>query len=259
MAAAAQLGELAGKVAIVTGAARGIGLATARAFAEAGSALVLTDVDQAEGEAVASDIAEKGGGARFLVADHGSDADWKRIVHTALSAFGRVDFLVANAGIHSAMPITEMTLEEFRRLNRVNLKGPFLGLRHVTDAMRKHGEGGAVVLLSSVAGKVGLPAHAHYCAAKGGVRLMAKAAALELGPEKIRVNSIHPGYIRTRMTENASRATSGGEQATVAMSIPLGRAGEPADIAQGALFLASPRGQFITGTELVIDGGWTAR
>jgi NAD(P)-dependent dehydrogenase (short-subunit alcohol dehydrogenase family) len=125
--------------------------------------------------------------------------------------------------------------------------------------MRKHGEGGAVVLLSSVAGKVGLPAHAHYCAAKGGVRLMAKAAALELGPEKIRVNSIHPGYIRTRMTENASRATAGGEQATVAMSIPLGRAGEPGDIAQGALFLASPRGRFITGTELVIDGGWTAR
>ncbi len=259
MSASRSVRELEGKVAIVTGAAHGIGRATAELFANAGASVVLTDMDDAEGNAAAKAIAGKGGKAIFVHADHGSESDWRRVIDATLSAFGRVDILVANAGILSAAPAAEMKLEEFRRLNRVNLKGPFFGLKHAVEAMRRHGEGGAIVLTSSVAGKVGLPAHVHYCASKGGVRMMAKAAALELGPEKIRVNSIHPGYIRTRMTANASRATDGGETATVSASVPLGRPGEPAEIAKGALFLVSPRGRFITGTELVIDGGWTAQ
>jgi NAD(P)-dependent dehydrogenase (short-subunit alcohol dehydrogenase family) len=184
-----------------------------------------------------------------MTADHGSEPDWIVVVDRTLSKFGRVDICVPNAGVHSAIPTVDMPLEEFRRINRINLKGPFLGLKHGVAAMRKHGEGGSVILISSVAGKVGLPAHVHYCSSKGGVRLMAKAAALELGPENIRVNSIHPGAIKTRMTAFAD------EEAT-AKGIPLGRMGEPMDIAQAALFLASPRGRFITGAELVVDGGW---
>jgi len=192
---------------------------------------------------------KSGSKADFMTADHGSEPDWIVVVDRTLSKFGRVDICVPNAGVHSAIPTVDMPLEEFRRINRINLKGPFLGLKHGVAAMRKHGEGGSVILISSVAGKVGLPSHVHYCSSKGGVRLMAKAAALELGPENIRVNSIHPGAIKTRMTAFAD------EEAT-AKGIPLGRMGEPMDIAQAALFLASPRGRFITGAELVVDGGW---
>lgn len=200
------------------------------------------------GEAAAAGLS-KTGNATFVAADHGSSADWDRVIETALSRFGRVDILVANAGITHATPTADMTLEEFRVLNRTNLKGCFLGVKHTVAAMRRHGEGGAIVLMSSIVGKVGIPGLIHYSAAKGGLRLMAKAAALELGPEKIRVNSLHPGMIRTDMTAPFP-------EAQMAVRIPLGKFGEPEDIANAALFLAGPRGQFITGTELVIDGGW---
>lgn len=241
--------ELSGKVAIVTGAAHGLGRAMAEVFAQSGASVMLTDTDAEEGENVRKAMEKSGSKADFMTADHGSEPDWIVVVDRTLSKFGRVDICVPNAGVHSAIPTVDMPLEEFRRINRINLKGPFLGLKHGVAAMRKHGEGGSVILISSVAGKVGLPSHVHYCSSKGGVRLMAKAAALELGPENIRVNSIHPGAIKTRMTAFAD------EEAT-AKGIPLGRMGEPMDIAQAALFLASPRGRFITGAELVVDGGW---
>lgn len=249
MSAAQTAGELAGKVAIVTGAARGLGRAMAEIFAQSGAAVLLSDMDEAEGRLVSKGINDGGGKSAFLAADHGAEAEWGRIVAAALEKFGRVDIVVPNAGVHSAIPAADMPLEEFRRINRINLKGPFFGLKHGVGAIRRHGEGGAVILISSVAGKVGLPAHTHYCASKGGIRLMAKAAALELGPEKIRVNSLHPGAIKTRMTAFA-------DEATTAQAIPLGRMGDPEDIARAALFLASPRGLFVTGAELVVDGGW---
>jgi 3alpha(or 20beta)-hydroxysteroid dehydrogenase len=244
-------GELTGKVAIVTGASRGIGHAIAELFCRSGAQVTLTGRDTVKGEAAAQGIAGANK-AIFVRADQGSDTDWRRVVDATLSAFGRVDILVANAGLSYAVPTADMTLEQFRTLNTVNLKGCFLALKHAVAAMRRHKDGGAAVLMSSIVGKVGVPGYIHYAAAKDGVRLMAKAAALELGAEKIRVNSVHPGMIHTDMT-------SGFDEKMLAPMIPMGRFGEPRDIANAALFLASPRGKFITGTELVVDGGWIAR
>ena len=241
--------ELAGKSAIVTGASRGIGRAIAERFIEAGASVVITGLDRARGEAAATAL---GPDAHFVRADQGSDADWRNTVEAALSRFGRIDILVSNAGISAPAPAAEMTLEVFRETNRISLKGCFLGIKHVLAAMRRHGEGGSMILMSSIVGKIGVPGYIHYSAAKGGLRLRAKAVALELGPEKIRVNSIHPGMIRTDMT-------AGFPEAQMAPAIPLGKFGDPGDVADAALFLASPRGRFITGTELVIDGGWTAQ
>ena len=230
--------ELKGRTYIVTGASRGIGRATAIRLAAKGAGLVLTGRDMAAGQSVVAEIAALGQTARFVVADQGSDRDWVRLMDETLSAFGRVDGLVANAGIAVPTPI--------------NLKGCFLGLKHVTQALRQHGEGGSIVLISSIIGKVGAPAHAHYAAAKGGVRLMAKAAALELGPEKIRVNSVHPGMVKTQMT-------AGFDEAMVAPAIPLKRFGLPQEIAETCLFLVSDRSKFMTGAEMVVDGGWIAQ
>lgn len=241
--------ELAGRVAIVTGASRGIGLAIARLFCESGARVVMTGRDAANGELAAKSLSDD---AIFVRADQGADADWVRVMDRTLSAFGRVDILVANAGLSYAVPAVDMTLEQFRTLNIVNLKGCFLGLKHSVAAMRQHKDGGSIVLMSSIVGKVGVPGYIHYSAAKGGLRLMAKAAALELGAEKIRVNSVHPGMIRTDMTANFDEKILG-------PTIPMGSFGEPRDIANAALFLASDRGRFITGTELVVDGGWTTR
>ena len=245
MSGAATARELTGQVAIVTGASRGLGFAIAEKFNSAGAQLIMTGLNIERGKAAAARLDE----AVFVQADHGSEADWDRVVETAISRFGRIDTLVANAGITHGTPTADMSLEEFRSLNRVNLRGCFLGVKACVGAMRRHGEGGAIVLMSSIVGKVGIPGLIHYSAAKGGLRLMAKAAALELGPEKIRVNSLHPGMIRTDMTAPFP-------EAQMAARIPLGKFGEPDDVANAALFLASSRGQFITGTELVIDGGW---
>lgn len=225
-----------------------MGRAIAERFAGAGASVVMTDRDDAEGEAAAADIRSRGARAVFVHADSGDEADNARAIEAALSNFGRLDIFVANAGVHNIATAADMPLEQFRALCRINLKGPFLGMKHAVNAIRRHGEGGAIVLISSVAGKIGLPGHTHYCAAKTGVELMAKAAALELGPEKIRVNSIHPGGIRTQMTAFVDPDVFGA-------GVPMGRMGWPDEIAQAALFLASPRGQFITGAELVVDGG----
>ena len=244
-------GELTGKVAIVTGATRGIGRAIAEMFVASGAQVVLTARDVQMGEAAAREMSADGK-AIFIRADQSADADWVHVIEHALAAFGRVDILIANAGLSYPIPAIDMALEQFRTLNAVNLKGCFLGLKHAVQAIRRHTDGGAIVLMSSIVGMVGVPGYIHYSAAKDGVRLMAKAAALELGAEKIRVNSIHPGMIRTDMT-------AGFDEKMLAPMIPLGRFGEPRDIANAALFLASPRGKFITGTELVVDGGWIAR
>ena len=244
-------GSLAGRVAIVTGASRGMGLAIARAFAGENAAVVMSGRDVATGQAAADAVRRDGGEARFVVADQGSVEDWSRLVHEAETAHGRLDILVLNAGISEMAPTADLALDDFRRVCRTNLKGPFLGLKAGVAAMRRAGRGGSVVIVASIAAKIGVADHIHYTAAKSGAAMLVKAAALELGPEKIRVNAIHPGFVRTDMTERFPDE--------VRRAAPLGRPGEPAEIAQAALYLASDRSAFMTGAEIVLDGGWIAR
>lgn len=245
------MGELAGRSAIVTGASRGMGLAIARALAAEGAGVVISARDPEAGEAAARSIGETGGRARFVTADQGSSADWARLVDEAENANGRLDILVLNAGVSEMAATADLALEDFRRVCRTNLKGPFLGLKHGVEAIRRGGRGGSVIVVGSIAAKIGVADHIHYTASKSGAHMLVKAAALELGPEKIRVNSIHPGFVDTELTRRFPE-----EQKRAA---PLGRPADPAEIARAALFLASDRSAFMTGAEIVLDGGWVAR
>lgn len=237
-------GELSGRVAIVTGGGQGIGRAIAARLLSEGAVVVTTGRRAEPAEPLDS--------AEYVQADQSADADWARLMQRVQDRCGRLDICVVNGGVSESVPISAMTVEQFRALNAINLKGPFLGLKRAAEAFRRHGEGGAVLLVGSIVGKVGVADHTHYAAAKDGVRLMAKAAALELGPEKIRVNSLHPGMTRTAMTARFP-------EAAIAPRIPLGRFGEPEEVASVALYAVSPRSAFMTGAELVIDGGWIAQ
>ncbi len=244
--------ELDNRTALVTGGNRGIGLASGRALAAAGARVVLTGRDERAGAAAVSAILSEGGMARFVPQDTSKEADWHRIIDDVLGREGRIDIVVANAGITHAAPIAEMRLEDFRSLNEINLKGVFFAVKHGAMAMRRHGEGGSLILIASIMGRISAPGYCHYSAAKAGVRLLAKAAALELGPENIRVNAILPGIIRTQMTSNF-------RESELAPLVPMRRFGEAEEIANAVLFAASGRSTFMTGTEMVVDGGWTAR
>ncbi|TMB33791.1 MAG: glucose 1-dehydrogenase [Deltaproteobacteria bacterium] len=257
--------RMQGKAAIVTGAASGIGRATAILFAREGARVLLTDLDPA-GEAVADSIRGEGGEVHFLRHDVSDEASWTTAIRRALEAFGRLDVLVNNAGISFAKPLGETTLAEWRQLMAVNLDGVFLGTREAVRAMRGSG-GGAIINVSSASGLVGSPTASAYCASKGGVRLFTKAVALEVAGDGIRVNSIHPGGVRTPIWAKADFwpglvAQSGSEDAAfqaLAGAAPLGRLAEPEEIAEAILYLASDASKFMTGSELVIDGGYTAR
>ena len=243
--------ELEGRTAIVTGASRGIGRAIAARLAAAGAGVLITARNADAGEAAASALRAEGGRVSFIQADQALDADWVKTIGAAQEAYGPLDILVINAGVSASIATPDMSLAAFRALNETNLKGPFLGVKHACAAMRAHGHGGSIVLMSSIVGKIGVPDHIHYAASKGGVRLLAKATALELGPDKIRVNSIHPGMTHTDMIA--------GFPPEFAMAIPLQRFGEPEEVADAALFLASDRSIFMTGAEIVVDGGWIAQ
>lgn len=254
-------GRVAGKVALVTGAAMGLGAAIARALAREGAAVMLTDREVAAGEAAAAEILAAGGKAAFRAHDVTVEADWEAAVAATEQAFGGLDILVNNAGISGGMlPLMEHALDDWRRIMAVNLDGVFLGLRHAGPAMVKRG-GGSVVNLASILGKVGLANAAAYCASKGGVTLLTKAAAIEWAPLHIRVNSVHPGFIDTPMVANALHALENGNEMRVALMAahPLGRFGVPTEIADAVLFLASDESRFMTGAELVVDGGYTAQ
>lgn len=254
-------GRVAGKVALVTGAAMGLGEAMARALAREGAAVMLTDRDVAKGEKVASDIQASGGKAAFRAHDVAVEADWEAAVAATVEAFGGLDVLVNNAGVSGGMqPLLQHSLEDWRRIMAVNLDGVFLGMRHAGPAMVARG-GGSVINLSSILGKVGLANAAAYCASKGGVALLTKAAAIEWAPLGIRVNSLHPGFIDTPMVANALHAVENGNEMRVALMAahPLGRFGVPDEIANAVLFLASDESRFMTGAELVVDGGYTAQ
>lgn len=237
--------DMDGRVAIVTGAARGIGAAYARALHDAGARVVVADVLAAEGEALANALGE---GARFTELDVTDEDAWTAAVDDALEAFGAVDVLVNNAGIANAAPIEHFSLEKWHAVIGVNLTGTFLGCRAVVPAMKAAGRG-SIVNVSSVEGLRGSVRLHGYTASKFAVRGLTKSLAVELGPSGVRVNSIHPGFVRTEMT---TRIDPEG------LVIPLARAGVPEDLAGAVLFLASDASAYLTGTEIVVDGGMTA-
>ncbi len=261
--------NLEGKVVLITGAARGIGLDCAQRLALAGASVMLTDVLEDLGENAISSIREKGGKAAFCKLDVTCEEDWQKAIAATLNSFAGLDVLVNNAGIEIAKPLLQMSIEEWRRMHAINVEGVFLGTKHAISAMISDdngGHGGSIINLSSVAGLVGVPGFAGYCAAKGAVRLFSKAVAAEFGSMNIRVNSIHPGVIKTEMGDKAIQDVAnivfGGdfEQGLnlIKNNTPLGRIGETADVAAMVQFLASDAACYITGTELVIDGGISA-
>ena len=248
--------RLQGKVAIITGGARGQGEAEARMFAREGAKVVFGDVLDDDGRRVEAEIAAAGGEAVYVRLDVTDEDSWREAVGTAVSRFGKVDILVNNAGIASWNAGDDASVEEWDRLMEVNAKGVFLGTRAVIPAMRAAG-GGSIINISSISGMVGQTnIHPGYNASKGAVRILTKSTAVQHAAEGIRCNSIHPGPVKTPMTE---RSWSNPEwlQATERRT-PLGRYAEPDEIAYGVLFLASDESSFMTGSEMVIDGGMTA-
>ena len=260
------MGRLTGKVALVTGAAQGIGAGIATAFAEAGATLVLSDLQAAPLAVVAQRL-----DAEAIELDVTSEADWGSAAAAIDARHGRLDILVNNAGIELVKPLTETSLEEWRRVMAVNLDSIFLGAKAMLALLGAAGRPGApasVVNISSIAGLVGYPDQAAYNTSKGGVRHVTKSLAIEWAAHglPIRVNSIHPGCIRTPMLEmavegwvKAGSVPAEDPWGAIAGLCPLNQVGAPEDIAMGAVYLASDEARFVTGAELVIDGGWVAR
>ena len=262
------MGKVEGKVALVTGGASGIGAGCVTRLAEEGARVVITDLQDAKGEDLALAVAKAGGKARFLHHDTTSEDAWIEVIADIEKTEGRLDILVNNAGIAIASPsITMMSLADWKKQQAVNVEGVFLGCKHALPLMRKAGNGGSIVNMSSVAGLKGSQILAGYCATKGAVRLFTKAIAMECATFKdgVRVNSVHPGIIETPIWLSIA---GGGEPGTNAppdldamstQAVPLGVKGVPADIANGVLWLASDESRYVTGAELVIDGGLSVR
>ncbi len=247
-------GRLSGKVALISGAARGMGESEARLFAREGAQVVLGDILEDQGRAAVESIAQQGGTATFVPLDVTRERDWQRAVETVEQAYGRLDILVNNAGIVRMAPLDETSLETWNEVIDVNQTGVFLGMKHAVPAMRRAG-GGSIVNISSIAGLIGLPNIPAYQASKGAVRILTKNAAVQYAPDKIRVNSVHPGRIETPMT-----APLAPERREMLLRLtPLGRDGTAEEVAYGVLYLASDESSYVTGAELVIDGGYTAR
>jgi len=266
------MGRVAGKIAIVTGAAKGIGAASAKALAREGAKVICTDLDEVAGEAVVAEIQRTGGDAVFARHDVCDESQWERVTKLAEDRFGGLHILVNNAGIApEGGPIEEKSLEDWRHTLAVDLDSVFLGCKHGIRTIKKttaKGASGSIINISSILGLVGSSNAADYVAAKGGVRLLSKAAALECAEAgyRIRVNSVHPGYIDTPMVRNVAEkgmpglASSGNEViALLTMLHPIGRLGIADEIANTVLFLASDESSFTTGAELVVDGGYTTR
>jgi NAD(P)-dependent dehydrogenase (short-subunit alcohol dehydrogenase family) len=265
--------SLEGKVVLVTGGASGIGRAASERLGRAGGQIVLTDIQDALGEAVAKGIKDAGGKAIYLRQDVTNEEGWVSIVGEIRKRFGRLDVLVNNAGIGLGGLVTEMSLETWRKQQAINVEGVFLGVKHSLPLMREGARGGSIINISSVAGLTGAAGMSAYCATKGAVRLFTKAVAMECAAagDGVRVNSVHPGIIDTPIWDSISdtvdtpqlSAAPGANRldlnALTSVSTPMARPGVPAEIAEGILYLASDQSSYVTGTELIIDGGMTAR
>jgi cyclopentanol dehydrogenase len=245
--------RLAKKVALITGAARGMGAADARLFVAEGASVVLADVLDCEGQQLASELDCAKGRAFYTHLDVAQASDWEKAVVATERAFGRLDILVNNAGILSLAGVEATTEPEWQRIIDVNQKGVWLGMKTVVPAMRRAG-GGSIVNLSSIYGLIGSGGAAAYHSTKGAIRLLTKTAAAEFAPSKIRVNSVHPGLITTPMVAPIPMEF---HQQIISMGC-IKREGRPEEVAYGVLFLASDEASYVTGSELVIDGGYTA-
>jgi NAD(P)-dependent dehydrogenase (short-subunit alcohol dehydrogenase family) len=255
------MARLKGKAALVTGGARGIGAATCERFVREGAAVVVADVLDGEGRAVASSLEASGGRAIYAHLDVSSETEWTAAVESAIRAFGALQILVNNAGIARIEDVETETLEGFQRLISINQIGAWLGMRAAVPHMRRAG-GGSVINVSSIYGTVGGNGAAHaYHASKGALRLMTKNAAVRYAKEGIRVNSIHPGFIETPMVASYIAPVDGAPSPMahyVLGNTPMGRIGRPEEVASVIAFLASDEASYMTGSEVYVDGGWTA-
>ncbi len=257
------MGRVEGKVALVTGGASGIGRGCALRLAEEGARVAVTDIQDEAGNALAAEIGSERG--LYLRHDVTDETAWVSVVQQVVERFGRLDILVNNAGIGIWGPITDFSLDDWRKQNAVNLDGVFLGVKHSIPPMRETG-GGSIVNMSSVAGLQGAANLGGYCASKGGVRLFTKAIAMECARDHIRVNSVHPGVIDTpiwtKVDPEAIPMPGSPEaldpKAIASALVPTGEVGYPRDVADGVVFLASDESRYMTGAELVIDAGITA-
>ena len=257
---AVQATRFAGNSVFVTGAAspNGIGFAAAARVAAEGACVTITDIDGAGAETRATELREQGYEALGLAHDVTSEEHWQDVVAQAVARFGGIDGLVNNAGIAILRPVAEVGLAEWERQIAINLTGTFIGCRTAIAQMRAQGRGGAIVNVSSVAGLVGMRRTSAYAASKGGVRLLGKTLALEVAPDNIRVNSVHPGVTETDIQIEV-RASNPDASGQIAASVPLGRTAAPTELAAAIAFLLSDDASYVTGTELVVDGGLSAQ
>jgi NAD(P)-dependent dehydrogenase (short-subunit alcohol dehydrogenase family) len=248
--------RLQGKVALITGAAHGMGETEAKMFAKEGARVVVADVDEAEGQQVVAGIAEVGGEALFVRLDVTQEADWHQAIDRTVTTFGKLDILVNNAGISGSSGVDLFDTAAWDRVMAINAKGVFLGLKYAIPAMQRAG-GGSIVNISSISGFVGQDyIHMAYNASKGAVRIMTKSAAVQHAKDGIRVNSVHPGVMPPMRT---SRVTANAEQRQRMLAqVPMGREGRREEVGYAVLFLASGEASYITGTEVVVDGGYLA-
>ncbi|OWA35909.1 3-beta hydroxysteroid dehydrogenase [Saccharibacillus sp. O16] len=246
------MSRLQDKIALITGGASGIGLASGIRFAQEGASLILTDISDAKKDEALAQIEAAGGKGIFLKHDVTLEEDWQRVFQQAEETFGRVDIVLNNAGIGLRGNVEETSYEDWKKVIDVNLNGVFLGTKYGVIHMKKHG--GSIINVSSIEGLIGDPGIAAYNASKGGVRILTKSAALHAAQYQIRVNSIHPGYIKTPMIGSDPEAMK-----YLTSLHPIGHLGEPEDVANMALFLASDESKFSTGSEFIVDGGYTAQ
>ncbi len=249
--------RLDNKVALISGGARGMGAVEAKLFAHEGAKVVIADVLEAEGKQTEAEINEAGGQCLFVKLDVTSEEDWRQAVAATVTRFGKLDILVNNAGIFPLGNVEDTTGDVWDLVMAINAKGVFLGTKYAIPEMRRTG-GGSIINISSVAGLIGSARAAAYGASKGAVRIFTKSTAVQYAKEGIRANSVHPGIIDTPMTAPTILTDDSSRQAQMDRT-PIGRLGQPEDVAYGVLFLASDESSFMTGSELVIDGGLTAQ